>query len=113
MELDVTNALFAKQPALPRLSGKPHLDRGAADPLGSEKLQAARKTAQDFEAVFLAQMLKPMFDGLNAEEPFGGGPGEEMWRSLQVEEYGKAIARQGGIGVAAAVMREILKTQEM
>jgi hypothetical protein len=29
-----------------------------------------------------------------------------------VDEYGKAFARAGGIGIADAVLREILKMQE-
>lgn len=75
-------------------------------------LEKVRETAQDFEAVFLSQMLKPMFEGLSAEAPFGGGPGEDMWRSLMVDEYGKSIAKSGGIGIADAVMGEMLRMQE-
>ena len=70
------------------------------------------KTAREFEEVFLAQMLQPMLSGLIPEEPFGGGPGEEMWQSMLVKEYGKAIAERGGIGIADAVMREALLAQE-
>jgi len=73
----------------------------------------AREIAEDFEAVFLSQMLQPMFENLSAEEPFGGGSAEDMWRSMQVEEYGKAITKAGGIGVADAVYREIIKLQEV
>jgi peptidoglycan hydrolase FlgJ len=73
----------------------------------------ARRVAEDFEAFFLGQMLQPMFANLGAEEPFGGGPAEDTWRSLQVDEYGKAIARAGGIGISDMVFREILKTQEV
>ena len=58
-------------------------------------------------------MLKPMFANLGAEKPFGGGTGEDMWRSLQVVEYGKAIAQKGGIGIADSVFREMLKLQEV
>ena len=72
-----------------------------------------QKTAQEFEASFLSQMLKPMFANLGAEEPFGGGTGEDMWRSLQVDEYGKVIAQKGGIGLADNVFREMLKLQEV
>ncbi len=72
----------------------------------------ARKVAQDFEGFFLAQLLQPMFQNIGAEEPFGGGAGEKMWRSLQLDEYGKAMAQAGGIGIADAVMEQILRTQE-
>ena len=69
--------------------------------------------AEDFEAVFLGQMLQPMFQNIDAAEPFGGSPSEKMWRTMQVDEYGKAIAKSGGIGIADAVFREIIKAQEL
>jgi len=35
-----------------------------------------------------------------------------MMRSLLVDEYAKEMTRAGGIGIADAVTREILKVQE-
>lgn len=75
--------------------------------------QAVRRAAEDFEAVFLSTMLAPMFEGLGEDDLFGGGPGEDMYRSLMVEEYGKSIARAGGLGIADAVERELLRLQEI
>lgn len=75
--------------------------------------EAIRRAAEDFEAVFLSQMLAPMFEELGQDPLFGGGPGEEIYRSLLVEEYGKAVARSGGIGIADAVQREMLRMQEV
>ena len=43
---------------------------------------------------------------------FGGGQGEKIYRSMMVQEYGKAVAKAGGVGIADAVQREILKMQE-
>lgn len=79
----------------------------------AKTIQQARQTAEEFEAVFIGQMLQPLFQNLGAEKPFGGGQSESMWRSMQVDEYGKAIAKSGGIGIADQVFREILKTQEV
>jgi len=79
----------------------------------ADNLVEARKVAEDFEAVFLGQMLQPMFQNIKAAEPFGGSSSEKMWRTMQVEEYGKAIAKSGGIGLADSVFREIIKTQEL
>lgn len=72
---------------------------------------AMRRVAQEFEAVFLAQMLKPMFADAEAEAPFGGGPAEEIWRSVQLDEIAKSITRSGGIGLASAVERELVRLQ--
>jgi Rod binding domain-containing protein len=81
-------------------------------PHASGNLDRLHKTAREFEEVFLAQMLQPMLSGLAPEAPFGGGPGEEMWQSMLVTEYGKAIVARGGIGIANAVVREALLAQE-
>ena len=78
-----------------------------------ESQKQARKVANDFEAVFLSQMLKPMFEGIKPEAPFGGGNSEAMWRSMQIEEYGKAITKAGGIGIADSIYREMIKLQEV
>jgi peptidoglycan hydrolase FlgJ len=79
---------------------------------GKSDVQAIRKAAEEFEAVFVAQMMAPMFETLESDTLFGGGPGEDIYRSMMVEEYGKVIARSGGIGIADAVARELLGIQE-
>ena len=82
-------------------------------PAQGQPVDQLRKVAEDFEAVFIAQMLQPMFQNMGAEEPFGGGESAKMWRSMQVEEYGKAITQAGGIGMTDAVLKEMIKLQEM
>ena len=81
---------------------------------GAAKNEAqATKAAQDFEAVFIGQMISAMYEGVKTDGPFGGGSGEMMFRSLMIEHYSKAIADQGGFGLADQVKREILRLQEM
>ena len=43
---------------------------------------------------------------------FGGGNSEKVYRDMQVDEYGKAISKAGGIGLADSIMREMIKMQE-
>jgi peptidoglycan hydrolase FlgJ len=71
----------------------------------------AQRIGKDFEQMFLSQMLAPMFEGIG-EGPFGGGYGEKMFKSMQLDEYAKALTRSGGIGIAGAVAREMLRLQE-
>lgn len=73
---------------------------------------AIQAKAQEFEGVFVSQMLGQMFSGLSTDGPFGGGQGEQMFRSLMLDEYGKQIAKQGGIGIASSVSAELIKHQE-
>lgn len=70
------------------------------------------KTAEDFEAVFIAEMMKPMFEGISTDGPFGGGKGEEIFRDMMVQEYGKIIARTGSIGIAGSVKEAMIQMQE-
>lgn len=72
-----------------------------------------KKLAQEFEAFFLAQAFEPMFADIKPAEPFGGGPGQDIWRSMQTQEYGKAIAQQGGIGIADQVLEQMIRMQEV
>lgn len=71
-----------------------------------------RHAAREFESFYLAQALQPMFEGISSEAPFGGGMAEDMWRSLLVDEYGKAMAKAGGIGIADAIVRGLVGVQE-
>lgn len=79
------------------------LERGRKD--------ATKKAAQDFEAVFVAQMIQPMFEGLKTDGPFGGGNGEDVFRGLLIQEVGKQVAKSGGIGMSNAIYAQMLKMQ--
>ena len=69
------------------------------------------KTAQDFEASFLSVMLQTMFQGVEQEAPFGGGQGEDMFKSFMAEAMAKQMAKSGGVGLASSVQAEMLKLQ--
>jgi flagellar protein FlgJ len=70
-----------------------------------------KQTAQKFESSFLSVMLQQMFEGSEVSAPFGGGPGEQMFKSFLTEAMANKMTAGGGIGVAAAVQREMLKMQ--
>jgi peptidoglycan hydrolase FlgJ len=97
--------------ALARLqAGSPPATRGTTGAAAGQ--ETARRAAQEFEALFLAEMLSPVFESVDTDGLFGGGEGEKIFRSLMVQEYGKAVASAGGVGIAAAVQSEILRMQE-
>lgn len=70
------------------------------------------KTAKEFEAVFISQMLENMYSGVQPNEITGGGNAETTFRSMLFQEYGKGIANAGGIGIADNIKQEIIKLQE-
>jgi flagellar protein FlgJ len=75
-------------------------------------MKRIEETAKEFESVFIAEMLRPMFEGIETDGMFGGGPGEKIYRDMQIDEYGKSLSGVGGIGLADHVMREMIKMQE-
>jgi len=79
----------------------------------TSNLAQARKSAQDFTSFFLSQSLESMYADVSTDSMFGGGHGEEVFRSLLLQEYGK-IATQSGSGraIVDAVQRQILQLQE-
>lgn len=73
--------------------------------------EALMKTAKDFESVFIAEMMKPMWEGIQTNAPFGGGQAEDIYRSMMIDEYAKQLSNNGGVGIADAVYKELLAIQ--
>src|SRR5690606_33761363 len=71
---DVSMSDLAVSPALPQPA--------PSAPVATARM---RETGEAFEASFLAQMLKPIFEGLSTDGPFGGGEAESTWRSFMIE----------------------------
>ena len=82
-----------------------------APPRAGEQTDDIRRIAEEFEGMFLAEMLAPMFESLDTDGLGGGGVGERVFRPMLVERYAEAIAKSGGIGLADAVVRELVRLQ--
>src|SRR5689334_21366909 len=92
------------------LQGAPlPLDPHATHPVAQQ--QRMRRTAEEFESVFLNEMLSPMFEGLSIDGLGGGGVGEEMFRPMLIDRYAQAVTHAGGIGIADQIMRELTRMQ--
>jgi Rod binding domain-containing protein len=76
--------------------------------------EQARQVAEQFEGIFINQMLSSMFEGIGGEDDiFNGGYAEETYRGLMTETYADAITKSGGIGIADNIMRELIGLQEI
>ncbi|WP_114009359.1 rod-binding protein [Cohaesibacter intestini] len=75
--------------------------------------EQARAVAEQFEGVFLNQMMSAMFEGVGKDDAFGGSYAEETYRGLLTETYADTITKSGGIGIADSIMRELISLQEM
>ena len=84
----------------------------AAAPKATADAAKADWAAKEYESVFISQFLGSMFSGIKTDGVTGGGQGEEMFRSLMINEYGKALEQRGGFGLAAQMKAQLLKHQE-
>ena len=87
--------------------------RSIKDAQKNKQYEKIDEVAREFEAVFLSEMLKPMFtDSTMVDAPLSGGKGEEIFRGMMVQEYGKILAQTGGIGLADHVREQMISMQE-
>jgi flagellar protein FlgJ len=95
----------------------PPVEPGVSRPIGSSQVGSSQMGAiknakladgaQQFEAMMLQQMLKPL--------QFGAAPGDadtdaganDTIRTLGTEAIGKAIAKAGGFGLAKQIVRQV------
>lgn len=76
---------------------------------GTKKIDGA---SRDFESVFLSQMLETAWETVPTDGPMSGGMGESIFRSMMIQNIGKEMAQQGGIGLAPNIRSELLRLQE-
>lgn len=94
--MDVTELRAATLPAQERALARP------------AKAAEADEAARKFEALLLNQALEAMFEGIETDGPFGGGYGEEVFRSMMLEQVADSMAAQGnGFGIAGHVRAQI------
>ncbi len=84
---------------------------GGSQAAGKAAPANVRAAAEEFEAVFLSQMLATMTQELGGAGGVAGG--DDVYRDMFNKEVAKMISRTGGIGVADTILQEMLKTQEI
>jgi Rod binding domain-containing protein len=80
--------------------------------LSASQIGKVRQQAEELEGVFLNTLTKTMFESVKSDSGFGGGFGEETWRSMQSEQLAAAMAQNGGLGIADQMMSDLLSLQE-
>ncbi len=101
MNIDIQGAMLAAK------------SQPIAAPSASANPEVLKKAAKQFEGGFISEFMGQMFEGMPTDGPFGGGEGEQMFRSLLTDEYGKQIEAGGGFGLSDAITKQLLQTQEM
>ena len=76
-----------------------------------EDVQKAKlvDASQQFEAMMLGEMLKPLQFGASPDagaDESGGGAGDTI-RGIANDALGKALAQHGGVGIARSVLAQV------
>ena len=87
------------------------LEANRTEGITDKEMKRFDAVSKDFEAMFMTEMLKPMFAEIKPDERFGGGKGEEVFSGMMLQEYGKLMAETGQIGIAATVKEKLIQMQ--
>jgi flagellar protein FlgJ len=68
-----------------------------------------KKSCQDFESIFVNQLMKSMRNTVQKTGFITGGRGEEIFQSMLDEEYSNEISKSGKMGLAEVLFRELSK----
>jgi peptidoglycan hydrolase FlgJ len=80
------------------------------DPATAKHESKLREASQDFEAMFLHQLIKQMRSTVPHHDPLRG-KGEEFWQSHFDMEMASVLARSGGIGLGDMIFEQLRQTQ--
>ena len=71
-----------------------------------------RKACEDFESIFISQMLKAMRQTIPKSGLLDGGSQQDTYLSLFDEELSKSMAKRGGIGLGKILYQNILNQEK-
>ncbi|WP_353238147.1 rod-binding protein [Limnohabitans sp.] len=74
--------------------------------------KAIRKTAEQFEAYFIQQMMKTMRESIEKSDLVDGG-NMEMYQDLMDKEVSLSMAKRGGMGMADMLERQMHQAQAL
>jgi peptidoglycan hydrolase FlgJ len=79
---------------------------------GTDPHAKIKKTATEFETLFLEQMVDRMTKSEGTDGPLGeNGTGGDVWRSMLSQEYAKQITKSGGVGISNQIMKSMIDLQ--
>jgi murein DD-endopeptidase MepM/ murein hydrolase activator NlpD len=93
-----------------RFEGKVRAAQGSA---GDSRQSELKKVAQEFEAVFIAQLLKVMRETIEESGLMGGGFGKSIYTELFDQEVSLDMARRGTLGIADLLCRNLSASAEL
>lgn len=68
---------------------------------------ALRKACEDFEAIFVKEMLKSMKSTINKSGLLDGGFAEEIYDDMLYDEYAKKMTKTANFGIAETLYKQL------
>lgn len=81
--------------------------------LKTEGADTLRQACEDFESVFVAYLLKSMRKTVPKTELMNGGMSNDIYLSMMDDEIARAVAKGPGIGLAAAIYRQLSQAKNI
>jgi flagellar protein FlgJ len=72
-----------------------------------DKSSRLYKVSQEFEAIFIKQMLNVMRKSVNKTGLMDGGMAEEIFEDMLYDEYAQKMAENSGFGIADMIYRQL------
>ena len=95
------------------VSGVANAVAGAGSSTAATDKSGIRKTADDFETMFLEQSLDRLTQSAGEEGPLGAnGTGGDVYRSMFTGAIAKQVVKSGGVGISDQIYGQMLKLQE-
>ena len=101
------------QRMLPMAStSKVNVGRSSSEPR-TEGADPLYRACQNFESVFVAYLLKTMRKTVPRTELMNGGMSDDIYLSMMDDEIARAVAKGPGIGLAAAIYRQLSQAKNI
>lgn len=72
-----------------------------------DKSSELYEVCQDFEAIFIKQMLKAMRQTVEKSEFLNGGFAEEVYEDMLYDEYAQQMSRSAGFGLSTQLYLQL------
>lgn len=101
-----------KVPALPRAqassgSAAAQAEGAIGGPSRIDKSSRLYKVSQEFEAIFIKQMLNVMRKSVSKTGLMDGGMAEEIFEDMLYDEYAQKMAETGSFGIANMIYKQL------
>ena len=108
----ITNASAADQAIwaarqsiqLPANGGNPSVDSTTSAKSSDAQQRKIKEVGQQFEALYLRQMLEEWLPK-DSQELFGEGTAGSVWRSMLADQMANTLSKSGTIGIAQMIMK--------